>query len=116
MVYNLRLGHLVSVWTTHVSNADSGAITLQDAPLVTSIFPERDRCCHLMIHDRSDDGVLCKTPLGYRDGHVLAALMTLKNFAEGGSDVKNGTILVCVKSIGARKKCTSSLSICGLDF
>lgn len=104
MAYNLRLGHLVSVWTTHVSNADSSAFPVQNAALVTSIFPERDRSCHLMIHEQSDDGVLCKTPRGYREGHALAALMTLKNFAQGGADVKDGTILVCVKSIGARKR------------
>lgn len=57
-----------------------------------------------MIHEQSDDGVLCKTPRGYREGHALAALMTLKNFAQGGADVKDETILVCVKSIGARKR------------
>lgn len=106
--YNLRLDHLVSVWTTHVSNADSSAFTVQTAALVTSIFPERDRSCHLVIHEQSDEGVLCKTPLGYKEGHALRTLMTVKNFAEGGSDVKDGMILVCVKSIGARKKCTSS--------
>jgi len=108
MDYNLRLGHLVSVWTTHVSNADSSAFTVQNASLMTSIFPERDRSCHLMMHDRSDEGVLCKTPLGYREGRALAAMMTLKNFSEAGSDVKDATIVVCVKSIGPRKKCTSS--------
>lgn len=67
-----------------------------------------------MIHEQSDQGVLCKTPVGYREGHALAALMTLRNFAEGGSDVTDGTILVCVKSIGARKKCKYSLFILGL--
>lgn len=35
----------------------------------------------------------------------MAGLMTLKSFAEGGCEVKDNKILVCVKSIGARKKC-----------
>ncbi len=58
-----------------------------------------------MIQEQSEEGVLCRTPLGYKEGHEWAALMTLKNFASGGSDVADGLILVCVKSIGARKKC-----------
>ena len=105
MGYNLRLGHLISVWITHVSNSDSSAFTLQKSSLVTTIFPERDKSCHIMIHEQSDEGVLCRTPLGYKEGHDLAALMTLKGFAEGGSDIADGMVLVCVKSIGARKRC-----------
>lgn len=62
-----------------------------------------------MMHEQNDEGVLCKTPLGYREGRALAALMTLKNFSEAGSDVKDATIVVCVKSIGPRKKCTFPL-------
>lgn len=31
--------------------------------------------------------------------------MTVKNFLDGGYDVEDSKILVCVKSIGARKKC-----------
>ena len=49
------------------------------------------------------------TPLGYEEGKQLAGLMTLKNFVEGGHEVVDGKILVCVKSIGGRKKCESSL-------
>jgi hypothetical protein len=58
-----------------------------------------------MIHENSDEGVQCKKPLGYKEGHPLTGLMTLRNFIDGGYDVANGRILVCVKSIGARKKC-----------
>jgi hypothetical protein len=57
-----------------------------------------------MIHENSDQGVLCKTPLGYREGQPLAGLMTLKNFVDGGYDIVDGRMLVCVKSVGARKK------------
>lgn len=58
-----------------------------------------------MIHEEKEESMLCRTPLGYKDGQNKAALMTLSDFASGGSDVADGSILVCVKSIGARKKC-----------
>ena len=105
MDYNIRLGLLVSIWTPHVSNAESGSLTVQDASLVTSIFPERDNSCYFMVQERSDEGVMCKTPSGYREGKQLDGLMTLKNFIDGGHEVADGKILVCVKSIGGRKKC-----------
>jgi len=36
--------------------------------------------------------------------------MTLKSFTDGGYDVEEPKLLVCVKSIGARKKCEWFLS------
>lgn len=57
--------------------------------------------------DTEDVTVLCRTPLGYKSGRQLAGLMTLKNFIQGGSDVTEGKVLVCIKSIGARRKCRS---------
>ena len=107
--YNLRLGHLVSIWTPHVSSPTSTSMTLQNASLVTSIFPERDNTCHFMVQERSDEGVLCKTPLGYGDGTQLNGLMTLKNYIGGGHAVVGGKIIVCVRSIGSRKKCMCDL-------
>ena len=103
--YNLHLGLLVSVWTPHVSNTESNPLTMQDASLITAIFPERDNSCYFMVQEQSDEGVMCKTPLGYRDGKQLDGLMTLKSFFEGGHELADGRILVCVKSIGGRKKC-----------
>ncbi|MCJ1286437.1 hypothetical protein MMC26_005782 [Xylographa opegraphella] len=104
--YKLRLGQLVSVWTPHISTSDLGSLTSRGTSLVTSIFPERDNSCYFMVQDNSDSGALCKTPLGYVDGKQLASLMTLKSFVDGGHEVDNGKILVCVKSIGGRKKLT----------
>ncbi len=103
--YNLRLGSLVSICTPHVSNAESNSLTVRGASLVTSIFPERDNSCYFMVQEESDEGVMCKTPLGYRDGSQLDGLVTLKSFIEGGHELPDAKILVCVKSIGARKKC-----------
>lgn len=78
---------------------------MQDTSLVTSIFPERDNSCYFKVQEQSDEGVICKTPLGYRDGKQLDGLITLKSFIEGGYELADGKILVCVKSIGGRKKC-----------
>lgn len=103
--YPLRLGQLVSVWTPHISNADSGSLTLQRASLVTSVFPERDNSCYFLVQEDSDEGTLCKSPLGYKDGKQLAGLLTLKSFKEGGHEVAEAKVLVCVKSIGAKKRC-----------
>jgi hypothetical protein len=111
MEYQLRLGQLISIWTPHISNGEHGTLSSVQAPLFTSIFPERDRSCHLMIHENSDTGVKYKKPLGYRKHEALPGLMTLKNFIDGGYDVVEGRILVCVKSIGAKKKGNVLLSL-----
>ena len=104
MEYNLRLGHLVSIWTPHVSNGEHGALAISDAPLFTSIFPERDKACHFVVQENDDQGVLFKSPLEYSEGNALPELMTLNNFANGGFDVPNARVLVCVKGVGAKKK------------
>ncbi|KAL5412027.1 hypothetical protein PMIN03_004500 [Paraphaeosphaeria minitans] len=108
IVYPLKLGQLVTLWTVHVSQGD-GQIGLAPsaAPLFTSIFPENERNCHFMIHERSDDGSMFKRPFGVRDSQVLPGLMTLKNFVDGGFDVDDCKLMVCVKSIGPRKKLTN---------
>lgn len=123
----LRLGCLVSVWLTHgecfcsislridearlirtpVSNGENGSLSSSSAPLFASLFPERDRTCHLMVHENSDDGQVLRRPLGYRKGYPLSGVMTLQNFADGGYDVNDAKILVVVKSIGAKKTGTS---------
>lgn len=94
-------------------------MTTQSATIKTSIFPERDNSCYLMVVNDKKRGasdtasaenrtLLCRTPLGYKAGRQLAGLMTLKNFIQGGSDVTEGKVLVCIKSIGARRKCGSN--------
>ncbi|KAK0947289.1 hypothetical protein LTR29_001244 [Friedmanniomyces endolithicus] len=102
----LRLGSLVSIWTTHISDGENGTLSSTSAPLYTSLFPERDRSCHLMLHENSDDGSMHKKPLGFRKGQPLAGLMTLQNFIDGGYDVPDARILVVVKSIGPKKRVT----------
>ncbi|KAI4238006.1 MAG: hypothetical protein L6R40_005817 [Gallowayella cf. fulva] len=108
--YQLRLGQLVSVWTTLVSKSDiSGTVSvnIQNAACTIDIFPERDSSCYFMVQADKEDGSLSRTPLGYNHDKQLADLMTLKSFVEGGHDVPTARVLVCVKSIGGRKKFTT---------
>lgn len=102
--YSLRLGQLVTIWAVHVSNGIQGSYSSAAAPLFVSIFPERDRTCHLMTHENSDDGVICTTPLNYHEGKALSGLMTMRSFIDGGYELSDCKILVCVKSIGAKKR------------
>lgn len=108
-VYALRLGQLITLWTVHVSNSsDHNSLAPNSAPLFTSVFPEGERNCHVMVHDNSDDGTQFKRPYGCRDSQTLEGLMTLKSFTDGGYDVEEPKLLVCVKSIGAKKRCMLS--------
>ncbi|ORY19497.1 hypothetical protein BCR34DRAFT_620953 [Clohesyomyces aquaticus] len=105
--YKARIGQLVTIWTVHVSHGESNSLAPSSAPLFTSIFPERERSCYIMLHENSDDGIMCKTPSGYRDSQSIPGLITVKNFADGGYDIYDCKLLVCVKSVGARKKFTN---------
>jgi hypothetical protein len=75
------------------------------------MFPERERSCYIMFHENSDIGTMCKKPYGYMESQPLPGLITVKNFTDGGYDIDNCKLLVCVKSIGARKKCEESLFV-----
>lgn len=100
----LCLEHLVTVWTTHISNGEHGTLAPRSAPLFASIFPERDRGCHFMVHEQSDQGTLCKAPLEYKPRRALNGLMTLHNFVNGGYDILDCKILLVVKWIAAKKE------------
>ncbi|KAL8679179.1 MAG: hypothetical protein Q9186_004524 [Xanthomendoza sp. 1 TL-2023] len=107
--YQLRLGQLVSVWTPLISGADTSgsvSIKIQNAACTIDIFPERDNRCYFMVHADKDDGPLSGAPhgYGYDDDKQPSNLTTLKRFIEGGYDVPTAKVLVCVKSIGGRKK------------
>lgn len=106
--YKLRLGQLLTVWTIHVSNSsEHNTLAPDSAPLFTTIFPEGERHCHLMVHKNSDDGKQFRQPFNCGDSRALPGLMTLRAFTDGGYDIKEPRLLVCVKSIGARKRCKS---------
>jgi len=60
-----------------------------------------------MIHTSSAIDDTCHTPLEYRKAQPLPGLMTLDSYLSSGHDgVTNAKILVCVKSIGAKRKIT----------
>jgi len=80
---------------------------------------------HLVLHPTSDAGVLCRIPLGIsqctstppsgqgsqndsgwfgrRNAEPLQGLITLKNYLAGGHEIVDVKILVCIKSIGAKR-------------
>lgn len=58
-----------------------------------------------MVQADEDDRTLPTTPLGYCRDKQLPGLMTLMGFVEGGHDTAMARVLLCVKSIGGRKKC-----------
>ncbi|KAK7718237.1 hypothetical protein SLS57_006113 [Botryosphaeria dothidea] len=106
VTYPLRIGSLITVWTTHITLSEHESISPSSVPLYTSIFPERDRNCHLQIHeDTPENDLRCRKPLNSSDGDIQG-LMTLSSFAAGGWEVPNAKVLVCVKSVGARKTIT----------
>ncbi|EKG15606.1 hypothetical protein MPH_07041 [Macrophomina phaseolina MS6] len=103
VAFPLRIGSLITVWTTHITLPEHNGVSPSSVSLYTSIFPERDRACHLQIHDDSADNDLrCRKPLG-ASGHEEQRFMTLATFAAGGWEAPDAKLLVCVKSVGARK-------------
>jgi hypothetical protein len=98
----------VTVWTPHVSNGEHGVFSVSSVPLFTSIFPERDRSCHIRVQEI--DSAEFTSPLGYIEGSPLPWLMNLENFAQGGNDVLHSRVLVCVKGVGVKKNGKSYLT------
>ncbi|KAL8810144.1 MAG: hypothetical protein Q9200_002814, partial [Gallowayella weberi] len=109
--YQLRLGQLVSIWTALISGPETSgsvSITVQNAACTIEIYPERDNRCYFMVHADKRDGTLLGERHGYSYFHdkQLPGLTTLKRYIDRGHDVPTAKVLVCVKSIGGRKKCT----------
>jgi hypothetical protein len=57
----------------------------------------------MIIHENGDSGGMYRIPLEYLKTGALRDLMTLKSFIDGGNEIPESKILVCVKSIGAKK-------------
>jgi hypothetical protein len=107
--YALKLGHVLSVWTAFISDASkSGTAFIPSVLVNANLFPGRVTSDHIMIHTNSSIDGICRVPLDYRRGQPLQGLMTLDSYTSSGHDgVVGAKILVCVKSIGARKKITT---------
>lgn len=105
--YYLRLGTLLTCWTTHIHSTASlaginEAVTLPSSPIMTSIFPERDSGCQVQIHnDEGKPNTLFRTPLGYFSGDPLSGFMSLEHYMNhGGNEIPEARLLVCVTAIG----------------
>ncbi|KAH7113877.1 hypothetical protein B0J11DRAFT_497343 [Dendryphion nanum] len=104
LTYAPQLGQLTTIYAVHISSGESSSLSPSSAPLFTSIFPERERSCHISFHTVSDTGTLCKRPFNCRPPSAPAGLLTLQSFSSGGYDIEDCKVIFCVKSIGARKK------------
>jgi hypothetical protein len=114
VTYEVHLGQLVTVWTRHISPGEQASLAPASAPLFTSIFPERERSCHISLLNSEEEEILCRRPFGCTDEEVLPGLMTIKNFIDGGYGVEDCKLLVCVKSIGPRKKGKAAFHFVGI--
>jgi hypothetical protein len=116
--YDVRLGTLITCWTTHIhstaslagfnhtttkTGSSTGTATLvPPSPIMTSIFPERDSGCYIQIHEEEgNDSAACRIPLGYRSGQPLNGLMSLDTYIKhNGADRPHAKLLVCVTAVG----------------
>ena len=105
--YPLKLGQLLSIWTAFISDATKAdGTTIRGVLVCANLFPGRVTSDHIMIHTNRATDSLCRTPLDYRKGKPLQGLMTLDSYLGSGGhdDVIGAKILVCVKSIGAKRR------------
>jgi hypothetical protein len=104
--YPLKLGQLLSIWTAFIS--DTSKTDTPQIPSVTvhaNLFPGRVTSDHVMIHTTLSSDSICRTPLGYKKDQPLPGLMAVKSYLDTGHDgVTGAKLLVCVKSIGSKKK------------
>ena len=107
--YPLKLGQLLTIWTVFISSPSrAGTITIGSVGVHANLFPGRVSSDHIMIHTNESTNGICRTPLDYHRGKPLQGLMALDSYLTSGHDgVVGAKILVCVKSIGARKKITT---------
>ena len=121
--YDLALGNLISIWTMHVSafkgvghptaprkksNTSADVCRVMGGghtpALMTSIFPEGESGSHIMIHQRSDIGIACRMPLGYREGQTFSSLDPLNEVYRKAAAGENTKVLVFVKGINGVKQ------------
>jgi hypothetical protein len=110
--YTLKLGLLLTIWTPYIGAVvNNNAYIIPNAPNTTSIFPGREGSVHIVIHQNGDIGVTCRIPLGYKKSQPLPGIMNIKQYIDGGYEIKDNRLLVCVKSIGPRRKITNKKGV-----
>lgn len=106
--YPLKLGYLISIWTAFITDTSKGdAATVAGVIVCANLFPGRVTSDHIILHTTqgTTGSPICHTPINYRKGQPLPGLMALDSYLGGGHDgVHDVKLLVCVKSIGAKKK------------
>ncbi|KAJ9293438.1 hypothetical protein DTO271G3_7703 [Paecilomyces variotii] len=105
--YRIGIGSLLTIWAPHVSPKTT---KVQDNParLTTSLFPERDSACHVMVHPDTLLPRACRIPVGYKEGHSLSGLVSLGEFRESARSGQGPSILVLVKVVGNTTSVTNS--------
>ncbi|XMA07561.1 hypothetical protein WAI453_000352 [Rhynchosporium graminicola] len=103
--YPLKLGQLLSFWTVFISDTSKiGRSVVSTVTVCANMFPGRVTSDHIMIHTTGSTDGICHTPLEYKKNEPLPGLMTLDAWLKSGHDgVVDAKILVCVKSLGAKK-------------
>ncbi|KAL2071499.1 hypothetical protein VTL71DRAFT_12734 [Oculimacula yallundae] len=103
--YPLKLGQLLTFWTVFISDTSKiGSSIISTVNVCANMFPGRVTSDHILIHTTGSTDSICHAPLEYKKNQPLPGLMTLDTWLQGGHDgVVNAKILVCVKSLGAKK-------------
>ncbi|KAH8808026.1 hypothetical protein F5884DRAFT_881648 [Xylogone sp. PMI_703] len=107
--YSLKLSQLVSIWTSFISDSTkSGSGPIPGVLVCVNIFPGRVCSDHITIHNHTPASeAICRAPLLYNKEASLQGLMILDTYLKSGfEDVPDVKLLICVKSIGPRKKIT----------
>ncbi|KAK3684730.1 hypothetical protein B0T22DRAFT_196272 [Podospora appendiculata] len=112
----LRLGKLVTVWTTFVSEYSSAtssasATRFSFVSMIVTVHPSSTSSSCIKFHQEplgSRDLSLCRLPLDYVPGSksssAMPGLMNLKAYMAAGYDsISEARLLVCVSSVGPRK-------------
>ena len=101
--YNLHLGQLCTIWTAFIAASSQAGFQTMSTVLMTSISPERDNSSYCMLHALHENMSICRMPLNYHLGGPLDKHFTLASFISGNHEIEGVRLIVCVKSIGARK-------------
>ncbi|KAH8202838.1 hypothetical protein TruAng_003001 [Truncatella angustata] len=111
--FTLVIGQTVTIYTAYIANstkAETGHIPY--VHYCTIIHPSRNRTTHIIFHQDlplSDEDRSFRAPLELNTEQTdnRFGLMSLKTFLSSGFDTGEGTILVCVRSIGPHKSVRS---------
>ncbi|KAN0077904.1 hypothetical protein V8E54_006208 [Elaphomyces granulatus] len=98
--YPIELDSLISVWSPHLSAVKPDGVHRSPTALMTSIFPERDGGCQVVVHDAAVSARICKIPLEYTDGEAYPGLSVLAESRALGSQGVESKMLVYVKGVG----------------